>query len=132
MKRAVLVGVLVAFAAGCFLVANYDFSHQVATAETYLGGSAHYQPNCEWTYKQDGAILWNYEQTEVEGNSLIWAPPTYYYHMWGDWDGWYWLEGITYHYYDEYWKLLRLYENQSRTQDIWFCYDEQPDSGAGE
>jgi hypothetical protein len=133
MKRAISIGVLVAFAAGCLVIAAYHFSPQSASASTYLGGSGHYQPLCQWTYKQDRVNLWDDDKTHIIDSALIGAAPTYYYHIWGDFgDDYYWVQGITYFVYWEDWDRRYIYKDQSNFHDVYFCFEDTPDRRGGQ
>jgi hypothetical protein len=129
MRRAVSIGILVAFAAGCFVASSFYFNPQPASATKCVHGSAHYMCPCLWQDKADETWLWDWEKTEHLGHDLIGAPPTGYYAMWGNWsNGWYWVEGITYAYYWEDWRAIQI-QGDVTEQDVWFCYDwPTPDS----
>jgi len=129
MRRAISIALLVAFAAGCFAAANYLVKHQLAYA-TILHGHSIYYPPCQWTYKDDFAYIWEYDKTRWLERCSINAPPNYTYYLSGDWDGFYWLQGVTVSYYNEYWKLVELEPDQVRREDILFCWQMgQPDGG---
>jgi hypothetical protein len=129
MRRAISIGILVAFAAACFVAANLYFNPQPASALNCVHGSAHYVCPCLWQEKDDEIWLWDSTRTERLSGTDIGAPPTGYYAMWGDWsNGPYWVEGITYYYYWEDWRLIYI-QGEITEQDVWFCYDwPTPDS----
>ena len=129
MKRAISIGVLAVFAAGCLVVIGHHFKGQLAYATIVHGDSYYYCP-CTHTYKDDKAIMWNDQKTEQEDWCWIAGAPPHVYQLSGNWSGWYWLEGITYFYYNEYWKHLSLHPDDVRQEDILFCWQmSEPDCG---
>ena len=129
MKRAISIAALVAFAAGCFAVANFYFNPQPVSATKFVMGQAHYQMPCGWQQHIDETWLWDWEKTEHVGHDYIGAPPSYNYKMEGDWNnGWYWVEGITYYYHWDDWRPIHI-QGDVTEQDVWFCFSETPNGG---
>ena len=130
MKGAILTGLVILSAVGCFVAADLYFHSRMACAGSLVYGNGHYQPPCEWTDKEDEAVLWDYEKSEVYGRSYFGAPPTYSFYISSQaGDDWCWLQGVTHEYYWEYWDSLYVPEGQSVEKDIYFCFDDTPTRG---